>query len=597
MNRILCPFAFFILLVPFVLPGQDTLFFENFEQPSNGFTLNTTDLGGASGTQGANRWIVNNAYTGGSGTVICLSFPFTYIVANTPAQPAAIQNSPNSNYLHTISDAAIVDNIFCSSYAAADGLCFLPETNFSRITAPINTVGRDTVTLSFWWNCGGGTAIHGEVHYSTNGGTSWTQLTSPISQYKNQTSWVQQTITDPAFAQQSSLTFGFRFVNNTSNTATDPGFSIDDILVIGKTGAAVTTQNPNPLPPTICGGDSIQVPYTATGAFQPGNVFTAELSDANGSFAVPVVIGTVSSTTSGTIPVVIPQNALTGSAYRIRVLASAPAVTGADNGTDLSIAELPLAGTLTATPDSLCSGETAVLNLSGAQGVINWSKSTDGGSNFQSFGPPQVTSLTTDPLYAANGNVFQVVLSSATCPLALQQIPIFVDTVQAAFSFLQTGTFQFDFTDGSFNAVAWDWDFGDGNSSSQQNPSYVYASAGNYVVTLIATSALGCRDTVTDTVSAIVGLSPGLTGLRFEAGPNPFSSELGLELAFPHTGQARLRILDIQGREVVQLVNGEVAVGEQRLIWRPGTEVTAGIYFAELQFAGELRRKKLILMR
>jgi PKD repeat protein len=45
-------------------------------------------------------------------------------------------------------------------------------------------------------------------------------------------------------------------------------------------------------------------------------------------------------------------------------------------------------------------------------------------------------------------------------------------------------------------AVSWSWDFGDGTTASGQSVSHVYSNIGNYTVTLIATSAAGCTDTV-----------------------------------------------------------------------------------------------------
>ncbi len=49
-----------------------------------------------------------------------------------------------------------------------------------------------------------------------------------------------------------------------------------------------------------------------------------------------------------------------------------------------------------------------------------------------------------------------------------------------------------NFTDLSTNNPAsWSWDFGDGGSSSAQNPSYQYSSAGIYTVTLTATNCAG----------------------------------------------------------------------------------------------------------
>jgi Zn-dependent metalloprotease len=49
-----------------------------------------------------------------------------------------------------------------------------------------------------------------------------------------------------------------------------------------------------------------------------------------------------------------------------------------------------------------------------------------------------------------------------------------------------------NFTDNSFNSpTSWIWNFGDGNASSLQNPSYTYTSSGTYTVLLIASNAFG----------------------------------------------------------------------------------------------------------
>ena len=54
------------------------------------------------------------------------------------------------------------------------------------------------------------------------------------------------------------------------------------------------------------------------------------------------------------------------------------------------------------------------------------------------------------------------------------------------------------------NVTAWLWDFGDGNTSTEQNPIHTYASAGNYTVFLNASNAYGFNiSTVTDAVRVL----------------------------------------------------------------------------------------------
>lgn len=47
------------------------------------------------------------------------------------------------------------------------------------------------------------------------------------------------------------------------------------------------------------------------------------------------------------------------------------------------------------------------------------------------------------------------------------------------------------FTDLSKNATEWNWDFGDGVNSTEQNPMHTYSAAGNYTVRLTVSSVSG----------------------------------------------------------------------------------------------------------
>lgn len=54
-----------------------------------------------------------------------------------------------------------------------------------------------------------------------------------------------------------------------------------------------------------------------------------------------------------------------------------------------------------------------------------------------------------------------------------------------------------EFTDlSSADAVSWFWDFGNGSTSSLQNPSHIYTESGSFSVTLVVTNANGCTDTI-----------------------------------------------------------------------------------------------------
>ena len=87
---------------------------------------------------------------------------------------------------------------------------------------------------------------------------------------------------------------------------------------------------------SYCAGTSVSVPFTAV-SFTAGNVFTAQLSNASGSFGSPVALGTLAGIASGTIAGLLPVGTAAGTGYRIRVVGSQPATAGADNGSNLAV--------------------------------------------------------------------------------------------------------------------------------------------------------------------------------------------------------------------------------------------------------------------
>ena len=321
--------------------AQQVLYSEDFEGPTSSFTLNTSDAGSAISVW--NTWLINNSYTGGSGDVVCLGFPFPYTIVSTPGQPGGITNA-NGKYLHTASVEGIADGIICCSFGAADSFCITADNTFSRMSADVSTVGSSDVSLSFWWLCQGGAGIYGQVYYSVNGGASWVLTSTPITNYNNQGAWVQQTVSDPVFGNQATLRFGFKFVNGVSASALDPGFAIDDVRIVANEAVpnTITAGLINPL--AYCQGAALSVPFTAAGVFTAGNIFTAELSDAAGSFAAPTAIGTLSSTVSGSISCTVPALTPPGTAYRVRVVSDSPVTVGTANTVDISVSAAPFAG-------------------------------------------------------------------------------------------------------------------------------------------------------------------------------------------------------------------------------------------------------------
>lgn len=105
------------------------------------------------------------------------------------------------------------------------------------------------------------------------------------------------------------------------------------------------------------------------------------------------------------------------------------------------------------------------------------------------------------------------------------------------------------FQDLSSNASSWHWDFGDGNSSSVQNPQHAYASAGTYSVTLTVSD--GCDTlSVQDSVQIVVVGLEGKTPLELALWPVPSAGKLHLQGLWSGKGTLGLELWDLQGRKV-----------------------------------------------
>ena len=158
---------------------------------------------------------------------------------------------------------------------------------------------------------------------------------------------------------------------------------------------------------------SVTVNYTVTGgSFNGGNTFAAQLSNANGSFASPVTIGSTSSTTSGSINATVLNTTPSGIGYRVRVIGSNPAISGSDNGSDLIVDQFTnsIAPTAKQILQYGASGNFLTVNESQNTNGRTWKFGTSATGPFQAFAPNE-TGASYTPVFATPGTYFVVCVS------------------------------------------------------------------------------------------------------------------------------------------------------------------------------------------
>ena len=133
--------------------------------------------------------------------------------------------------------------------------------------------------------------------------------------------------------------------------------------------------------------------------------------------------------------------------------------------------------------------------------TVSFSNTSRAAVNYNwDFGDGQ-TSTMTDPdhVYTSNGsfNVSLEAISADGCRETQTQTVQIFQLPTAAFTAANVcDGKEMQFANASQNASSYAWDFGDGASATSANPGHTYADSGDFDVTLIATSAQGCRDTV-----------------------------------------------------------------------------------------------------
>ena len=163
-------------------------------------------------------------------------------------------------------------------------------------------------------------------------------------------------------------------------------------------------------------------------------------------------------------------------------------------------------------------------------------------------------------------------------------------TPTADFSFSLFGL-TVEFTNLSGNATSYAWDFGDGNTSNENNPTHTYATAGTYDVTLNATY-LDCTDTETQSITVpLVGFEEPLATHEIKVFPNPnagfFTVDAGLHL--------HIKKIGIFAANGTCVPTDSYRVSGETMRQLDGTELEAGIYFLQIDTGTASITRKILI--
>jgi hypothetical protein len=78
--------------------------------------------------------------------------------------------------------------------------------------------------------------------------------------------------------------------------------------------------------------------------------------------------------------------------------------------------------------------------------------------------------------------------------------------------------------------------------------------------------------------------------------PNPFKGTKMLQYALPISGRVSLKVFDLSGGEVADLVSGEQQAGFHKAVWNAANS-SAGVYFVRLSAGGAIHSRRMLLLK
>lgn len=137
------------------------------------------------------------------------------------------------------------------------------------------------------------------------------------------------------------------------------------------------------------------------------------------------------------------------------------------------------------------------------------------------------------------------------------------------------------------------WDFGDGGSSTMENPVYTYAAAGTYTVCLTVTDACGsitfCDVVNVNAVSIESELANGI-----QLFPNPAQSQIFVALDLANEADVTLNIYNVHGAKMQSRALGLV---QQAKVALDLNTLANGIYYLEVRNGSERAVKRFNIAR
>jgi len=170
----------------------------------------------------------------------------------------------------------------------------------------------------------------------------------------------------------------------------------------------------------------------------------------------------------------------------------------------INVTSLTASNLMITPPISICNGNSTSIsaNVSGNTGpvTITWNNALGTGNGPFTVSPSVTTNYIVTVTDACNNSI------TGTVPVTVHQLPVINLSPQSA---IGCGEAALTFVDNSTgnNGAQYNWNFGDGTTSTQTSPTHIYTQTGTYSVNVLVTSVQGCS-AVSNTFATVLVHAP-----------------------------------------------------------------------------------------
>lgn len=241
--------------------------------------------------------------------------------------------------------------------------------------------------------------------------------------------------------------------------------------------------------------------------------------------------------------------------------------------------------------DTICqAGTITFINESESADTYAWTFGTvSNPSSANTAGPHTVT------FFGGGVNTIQLITSNAV-GVDTFEVEIFVEQfVNATFSSeVEAGSFTVNFTNESNAGSFYNWNFGDGNTSNEENPTHTYAEAGDYTVTL-AVGSVACPNGVvsqTVTLSGTTNTNDLAENFAIKLAPNPNNGQFTLRIDADNLETFDWKLTGVDGKTYRTGIINTNLTQEMDV-----TNLASGIFFLEMTSGNQRLVERVVIMK